>query len=66
MRTFLLLVFTSLISTTFASLPSGDVTCGDNVYTVDEIVAAINAGVEDLDDDNLQGTLESSYVCGRY
>ena len=48
----------TLFFAVFASLPSGNVTCGDNVYTVDEITAAINAGLTDLDDNNLQGALK--------
>ena len=37
------------------SLPSGDVTCGDNTYTASELTAAINAGLDDLNSNNLQG-----------
>ena len=44
------------VSAAFASLPSGTVTCGDNKYSVSELEAAINAGLEDLDDNNLQGS----------
>ncbi|KAK7451751.1 hypothetical protein VKT23_012430 [Stygiomarasmius scandens] len=31
------------------ALPRGDVTCGSNVYTVSEVVAAVDAGVDHLD-----------------
>lgn len=44
-------------SSALASLPSGTVTCGDNKYSVSEISAAISAGIKDLDDNNLPGTL---------
>jgi hypothetical protein len=53
MRSLLVLALASLFSIALAQ--SGDVTCGDNVYTPDEITAAINAGLQDLDDGNLQG-----------
>ena len=43
------------------SLPSGTVTCGDNRYSVSAIEAAINAGVEDMDDNDFPGTVSSSY-----
>jgi len=48
----------SLVSLVFATpinlhharaLPRGDVTCGSNIYTVNEVVAAVNAGVDHLD-----------------
>ena len=31
-------------------LPSGDVTCGSNDYTVDQVSAAVSAGVDHVDD----------------
>ena len=39
------------------SLPTGTVTCGDNDYTSSAIEAAINAGVKDMEDNNLPGVL---------
>ena len=37
------------------ALPSGTVTCGSNRYSVSAIEAAINAGVEDMDEGNFPG-----------
>ncbi|VDC05548.1 unnamed protein product [Peniophora sp. CBMAI 1063] len=37
-------------SPTRRDLPSGDVTCGSNDYTVDEVSAAVSAGVDHVDD----------------
>lgn len=42
-------------SSALAALPSGTVTCGDNKYSVSELTSAINAGIKDLDDNNLPG-----------
>ncbi len=42
-------------SSALAALPSGTVTCGDNKYSVSELTAAINAGIKDLDANNLPG-----------
>lgn len=39
------------------SLPSGTVTCGSNKYSVSELTAAIDAGLDDLDSGNLQGSI---------
>lgn len=30
--------------------PSGDVTCGSNIYTLDEVKAAVDAGYAQVDD----------------
>jgi len=57
MRSSFFLTIALLLSLALAALPSGDVTCGDNVYTVNELTAAINAGLKDLNNNNLQGTL---------
>ncbi|THU78729.1 Ribonuclease/ribotoxin [Dendrothele bispora CBS 962.96] len=52
-------VVVSLVSVAIASpidqllsraLPRGDVTCGSDVYSVNQVVAAVNAGVNHLDD----------------
>ena len=40
-------------SAALAALPSGTVTCGSNRYSVSAIEAAINAGVQDMDDGRL-------------
>lgn len=57
MRSSFFLSLATFLSVAFASLPSGDVTCGDNVYAVSELTAAINAGIKDLNDNNIQGML---------
>ena len=49
------LIFSTVISSIHASplkrsLPSGVVTCGSNRYTVSAITAAIDAGVNDMDE----------------
>ena len=46
------------------ALPSGTVTCGSNKYSVSAIEAAINAGVEDMDDDYYPGTSQRPH--GQY
>jgi hypothetical protein len=55
MRSQFCFALASLFTFALAALPSGDVTCGDNVYTVSELTAAINAGLKDLNSGNLQG-----------
>jgi len=59
MRTSLWLLFVSAASlargvTIPRSLPKGQVTCGSDLYSVNDITAAINAGVGYLDSGNLQ------------
>ncbi|KLO18305.1 ustilago Sphaerogena ribonuclease U2 complexed with adenosine 2'-Monophosphate [Schizopora paradoxa] len=44
-----------------AALPSGTVTCGDNKYSVSELTAAIDAGIKDLDDNNLPDDYPHQY-----
>jgi hypothetical protein len=41
------------------SLPTSTVTCGSNSYSPSELTAAINAGIEDMDNGNLQGAYHS-------
>lgn len=48
-------VVAGMAATIPRSLPSGTVTCGSNKYTVSELTAAINAGIEDTDSGNLPG-----------
>ncbi|EKM53271.1 uncharacterized protein PHACADRAFT_259503 [Phanerochaete carnosa HHB-10118-sp] len=43
------------------ALPSGTVTCGSNKYSVSAIEAAINAGVEDMDEGNLPDDYPHQY-----
>ena len=43
------------VSVAFAALPSGTVTCGDNDYSVSELEAAISAGLQYYESNNLQG-----------
>lgn len=60
-----IVVLTSMASAAFASvlpiigrdLPSGEVTCGSNEYSPSDLSAAISAGLEDLNDSDLQGVL---------
>ena len=44
------------------ALPSGTVTCGDNKYSVSAIEAAIDAGVDDMDDGDFPGKCLFSLV----
>ena len=37
-------------------LPSGDVTCGSNDYTIDQVSAAVSAGFDHVDDPIGSGT----------
>jgi len=39
------------------SLPSGTVTCSSNSYSPSDLTAAITAGIDDLNNGNLQGML---------
>ena len=57
MRSQICFALVSLLAVALAALPSGDVTCGDNTYTASELTAAINAGLDDMNNDNLQGEI---------
>lgn len=50
-----LLVLSAQAAVVKRSLPTGTVTCGSNEYTASELTAAINAGLEDMNSNNLQG-----------
>lgn len=41
------------------SLPSGTVTCGSNKYTSSELTSAINAGINYMKTNNLQGKFKA-------
>lgn len=43
------------------ALPSGTVTCGDNRYSVSAIEAAIDAGVEDMEDGESPGMFPCTF-----
>lgn len=55
LSTILLAASAAMAASVPRSLPSGTVTCGSDKYSVSAITAAINAGVEDMDDGNLPG-----------
>ena len=46
----------ALASPTRRDLPSGDVTCGSNDYTIDQVSAAVSAGFDHVDDPIGSGT----------
>ncbi|KZS93715.1 ustilago Sphaerogena ribonuclease U2 complexed with adenosine 2'-Monophosphate [Sistotremastrum niveocremeum HHB9708] len=55
------LVLIASASLALASLPSGTVTCGSNKYTSSELTSAINAGLNDLNSNNLQDDYPHQY-----
>ena len=57
LSTVLLAASAALAASLPRSLPSGTVTCGSNKYSVSAIEAAINAGVQDMNDDYYPGRL---------